>query len=260
MKNSVVMIGIGEMAGVFARGLLRIGYPVIPVTRDMSLQQVASEISAPECVIVGVAESDIHDVLAQIPVAWRDRLVLLQNELLPRDWQQHELNNPSVISVWFEKKKGQDFKVLIPSPVYGPHARLIHDGLASLDIPVNILANETELEYELVIKNVYILTTNIAGLEIATSKQDADVNDMWTTYQQLAREVANDVIDIQEHLTGKTFNRVQLIDGMVKAIKGDLEHKCMGRSAPARLARAISIADEAGLDIPKLREIAAKQA
>jgi hypothetical protein len=62
-------------------------------------------------------------------------------------------------------------------------------------------------------------------------------------------------MDIQEWLTGSTFDREQLIQGMVDAINGDLEHKCMGRSAPARLANAIAHADEAKLAVSKLREI-----
>ena len=33
MKSPVVLIGIGEMGGVFARGFLRAGYPVYPATR-----------------------------------------------------------------------------------------------------------------------------------------------------------------------------------------------------------------------------------
>ena len=86
-----------------------------------------------------MAEKDLHQVLNQIPAVWRDRLILLQNELLPHDWQQHELHNLTVISVWFEKKKGQDAKVIVPSPAYGPHAGLVHDALAHLDIPVQVL-------------------------------------------------------------------------------------------------------------------------
>jgi len=38
-------------------------------------------------------------------------------------------------------------------------------------------------------------------------------------------------------------------------MQGHLAHKCMGRSAPARLTRAIAIADEAKVEVPKLREI-----
>jgi hypothetical protein len=38
---------------------------------------------------------------------------MMQNELLPRDWAIHDFIDPTVISVWFEKKKGMDSKVLI---------------------------------------------------------------------------------------------------------------------------------------------------
>jgi len=71
--------------------------------------------------------------------------------------------------------------------------------------------------------------------------------------------VAGDVLDIQEYLIGEEVDRSALIEGMLRAFDGDPEHGCMGRSAPARLARAISIADEAGLDVPALRKIAAAQ-
>jgi len=255
MKQPIVTIGLGEMGSVFARGILRLGHPLFPVTRDMDIQQAAKEIAEPLFVLVAVAENDLHPVLEQIPTQWLDRIVLLQNELLPRDWQQYDgfkQNPPTVISVWFEKKKGQDSKVLIPSPVFGPHAQVIFDALATLDIPVKVVNSAKQMELELVIKNVYILTTNIAGLAIETG---ATVDNLWKQHQQLANDVANDVIDIQEHLTGKTFNRDALIEGMVEAMNGDLEHKCMGRSAPARLERALNIAENAKLNLKHLINI-----
>lgn len=250
MKKPVVLIGLGEMGGVFARGLLRSGHPVFPVKRGMDLAQMAQEISEPEAVIVAVAENDLHPALDAIPAAWRDRLVLLQNELLPRDWQQHQLENPTVISVWFEKKPGQDFKVLIPSPVYGPHAHLVAEALAAINIPTRVLGSAEELELELVIKNVYILTTNIAGLECGGT-----VSELWEKHERIARAVASDVIEIQTFLVGHSLEAKKLIAGMLHAFDGDPDHKCTGRSAPARLERALHQADEAGLAVAKLREI-----
>ena len=255
MKQTIVIIGLGEMGGVFARGFLRAGHPVYPVTRGDNLEQVAREIADPLMVLVAVAENDLHPVLENIPVVWRDRLCLLQNELLPRDWQQHTLDNPTVISVWFEKKKGRDAKVLIPSPVYGLHADIIKSSLESIDIPVNVLASDEDLAYELVRKNVYILTTNIAGLITGGT-----VRELWETNQELATRVADDVMDIQEWLTGSIVDRPRLIEGMLEAFEGDPEHNCMGRSAPARLARALSQADAAALPVETLREISQKTA
>jgi hypothetical protein len=68
--------------------------------------------------------------------------------------------------------------------------------------------------------------------------------------------VANEIISLQEQLAGQQLDRSQLIDGMVRAFNGDLEHKCMGRSAAARLQRALELADEYALDLPRLKEVA----
>ncbi len=254
MKSPVVVIGIGEMGGVFARGFLRAGYPVFPATRQSDLAEVARAIPTPELVLVAVAENDLHGVLEQLPPAWFQRIGLLQNELLPGDWEQYGFAQPTVISVWFEKKKGQDVRVLIPSPAFGKQAGLLQEALGSIDIPVRVLDSATELLFELVVKNVYIVTTNCAGLVTGGT-----VSELWANHRELAEAIAREVIRIQESLTGQSFDADALIQGMLNAFEGDPEHKCMGRSAPERLARAIRQADAAGLDVPRLREIAASQ-
>ncbi len=253
MKSPAVLIGIGEMGNVFARGLLRTGHPVYPVTRDTDLAATAMLLPSPELVLVAVAEDELHPLLQHLPAAWHARLALLQNELLPGDWQQYGYTRPTVISVWFEKKKGQDVKVLIPSPVYGPAAELLQASLGSLDIPVRILASEDELLFELVVKNVYIVTSNCAGLVTGGT-----VSELWANHRELADALAREVIQIQEALTGHHFQADELIAAMLKAFAGDPEHGCMGRSAPARLARALQQADTAGLAVPRLRDIAAR--
>ena len=251
MKKPVVIIGVGEMGGVFARGLLRSAYPVFPVVRDADIQQMAQHIADPELVLVAVAENDLHAVLEQIPANWRDVLVLLQNELLPADWQRHKLNNPTVISVWFEKKKGQDAKVIIPSPVFGPKADVIHDALASIDIASAVVDSAEALLFELVVKNVYILTTNISGLETG-----GNVGELWSQHRDTATAVANEVIQVQQALTGQQFDNEKLLDAMVKAFAGDPQHQCMGRSAPARLKRALDLAQQHNISVPKMSAIA----
>ncbi len=255
MKEPIVIVGIGEMAGVFSRGLLKLGHPVFPVTRGMDMEKLAKAIYEPALVLIAVGEDDLHPTLEKIPAVWRDRLGLLQNELLPRDWQRHDIANPTVVAVWFEKKKGQDYKVLIPSPVHGPAAPLIERALEALDIPVWELKNNDQLTFELVRKNVYILTTNIAGLELPAG---TDVETMWQQHQSLAREVADEVMAIQFKLIGADLDREQLIAGLVEGIDGDLRHQCMGRSAPGRLTRALQHADQFGLEVPTLRHIGEK--
>lgn len=255
MESPVILIGIGEMGGVFARGFLRSGHPVYPVIRHTDLAETARLLPAPELVLVAVAENDLHAVLEHIPAAWFQRIALLQNELLPADWQQYGFTQPTVISVWFEKKKGQDVRVLIPSPVFGPQAALLRQCLEGLDIPVRVLADEHELLFELVLKNVYIITTNCAGLVTGGT-----VSGLWSRHRELAEAVAREVIQIQESLTGSSIPADKLIAGMLEAFAGDPDHVCTGRSAPARLARALQQADAAGLAVPRLREIAASHA
>ena len=253
MKKPVVIIGIGEIGGVFARGFLKLGHPVYPVTRQTPIDDVATTVTDPELVMVAVGEKDLHPALETIPAPWRDRLVLIQNELLPRDWQQHHIDNPTIISVWFEKKPGMDAKVVVPSPVFGPNAGTVMAALDAVGLPAYVLDSPDALLFELVRKNLYILTTNIAGLEVG-----GNVSELWHEHGDLARAVAQDVLAIQAWLTGETLDEEKLIGAMVTAFDGDPQHGSMGRSAPARLERALKIADQAGLEVPTLRRISEK--
>lgn len=253
MKQPVVLIGNGEMGGVFARGLLRLGHPVYPVNHHDDLQAVAAEAPTPLMVLIAVGEADLPPLLAEIPDQWSDRLGLLQNELLPNDWQG--IDNPTVISVWFEKKRGMDAKVIIPSPVYGPHSQLLHDALATLEIPTRMLADSDQLQFELVVKNLYILTSNIAGLQVG-----GNVGQLWSDHQPFARELIADIISLQEAMTGSRFDHPQLISAVVTAFNGDTGHNCMGRSAPARLQRALENGRHLGLELPTLHTIASDTA
>lgn len=250
MKQTIVTIGIGEIGSVLARGFLRIGHPVYPVTRQSKLDELVNLIN-PVLVIIAVGEKDLDTTLTALPNQWRDRIVLIQNELLPSNWRPHELIDPTIISIWFEKKKGQDSKVLIPSPAFGPHSGLLKQALGSLDIPVNQLDNENDLLFELVVKNLYIVTTNVAGLKVG-----GNVGQLQNQHAALMHDVANEVLSIQETLTGSTFDNDALISAMQKAMDADPEHKCMGRSAPARLERALAQAAAANLAVPTLQGIA----
>jgi ketopantoate reductase len=250
MDKSVVIIGLGQLGRIFAGGLLRTGHTVIPVNRGDDMDIVAARHPEPDLVLVAVAEADLHHVLAALPPFWKDRLGLLQNELLPRDWQAHAVVEPTVISVWFEKKKGMDAKALLPSPIFGHQAGRLVTALAALDIPARTLASADDLLWELVRKNLYILTTNIAGLVTG-----GDVGTLWGQHRDLAEAVASDVLDIQDLLTGREHDRMRLMGGMLEAFEADPLHGCAGRTAPARLKRALGYADEAELAVTTMRRI-----
>lgn len=249
--RTVVIIGLGQLGRVFAGGLLRTGCQIVPVNRNDDMQQIAAANPQPHCVLVAVAEPDLHPVLAALPTSWRDRVALIQNELLPRDWEAHQISNPTIASVWFEKKQGADAKPLIPTPVHGPQAQLFCAALSAIDIPARSVESADQLLYELVRKNLYILTTNIAGIETG-----GNVGDLWAKHRSLAMEIADEVVDIQDWLTGRPHDRAKLLDGMIEAIEADPQHSCCGRSAPDRLQRNLGFANQADLSVPKLREIA----
>ncbi|MDP2963324.1 MAG: hypothetical protein Q8N54_11250 [Sulfurimicrobium sp.] len=250
MEKTIVIVGLGQLGRVFAGGFLRSGFVVVPVNRGDDLDIVAARHPEPLLVLVAVAEPDLHTVLAALPPQWKRRIGLIQNELLPRDWERHGVINPTVIPVWFEKKKGSDAKPLIPSPVFGPATEAVLAALQSIDIPCREIPSEQDLAYELVRKNVYILTTNIAGL-----RSGGNVGDLWRQQREFASSVAQEVVQIQDWLTGQKNDLARLIEGMAEAIEADPGHLCTGRSAPARLARALQHADEARLVVPILRRI-----
>ncbi len=250
--STVIVVGLGQLGRVFAGALLRAGHTVVPANRGDDLAVLAQRHPDLALVLVAVGENDLSATLAALPAIWKSRVALIQNELLPCDWEAHGHADPTVISVWFEKKKGTDARPLIPSPVAGPGAKLLVDALATVGLPAREVAAGEAMLFELVVKNVYILTTNIAGL-----RTGGTVSQLWTQHEAFARAVANEVMDIQDRLAGRAFDRTALIAGMLDAFAGDPEHGCTGRSAPARLARALGHADRFGLAVPTLRTLAA---
>lgn len=250
MEKTVVLIGLGQLGRVFAGGLLRAGFTVVPVNRSDDMDVVAAECAEPVVVLVAVAEADLDHALSALPPSWKKRVALLQNELLPRDWERHRIVSPTVLPVWFEKKRGSDPKPLLPTPIYGPQKETILAALRALELPCKRIANKEEMLYELVRKNLYILTTNIAGLRTGGS-----VGDLWHRHRDFVLVVQDEVMDIQDWLVKRKNDRGRLIKGLVEAIEADPDHLCTGRNAMARLRRAIAHADEAGVAVPILREV-----
>jgi hypothetical protein len=245
----VVIIGMGEMGGVFGRAFLTAGYPAYPVRRGDDLGELAAVVPAPALVLVTVGEDDLEAVLAALPVAWRGIVGLIQNELLPRTWEAHGIDTPTVAVVWFEKKPGTAVTVILPSPVAGPAAELVVGALGSIGIAAEVIAAD-ELVDALVAKNLYILTANIGGLHTGGS-----VSDVWND-RELADAVVREVLAIQESQVGSPIDHDRAVATMVSAFEADPGHAATGRSAPRRLDRALRHAEEAGIEVPALRAIA----
>jgi hypothetical protein len=251
-NNPAIIVGMGEMGGSFARGLLRLGHPIVPVLRNSPADKIADRYADPLLTLVTVGEADLDASLGALPDVWKGNVGLVQNELLPRSWKPYDIVDPTVAVVWFEKKPGRPEMPIIPTPIAGTGAGMLAEALATIDVPAFVVEDDAELLYELVRKNVYIITMNVGGLI-----SGGNVHDLWYNHRDLAEDVARDVIAVQGWLTGADLDADRYLVGMVQAVDADPEHGATGRSAPARLARAIGFADEAGLAVPKLREISA---
>ncbi len=251
MDKTIVIIGIGELGGEFARGFLRCGYAVHPVTRHMSIAEQATIIPNPALVLVAVPEAQLDTILAQIPLPWKKRLCLIQNELLPEHWLSHQIQNPTVAVVWFEKKIGMALTNILYTPVYGPHSALVLQALAEINIPGKLLTDDNELLYELLRKSLYIFTVNICGLV-----ENTTVKQLWYDNTGLARSVAEEIIQILLAVTGSAISSDKLIHGMVEGIDDCPGRYCQGRRAKPRLERALQLADSYQIACPVLKKIA----
>ncbi len=250
MDKPVGIIGIGEMGGVFARGFLKSGHPVYPVNREMDYEKVAKEIPDPAFVLISVAEKDLTGALKKLPNAWKGKAGLLQNELLPYIWEAEDIASPTVMAVWFEKKRGRDVKVILPTAVHGPNAQAVKAALDSLDISCTVINDEKRMLFDLIKKNVYVLTINIAGLKV-----NGTVGELWENHRNLAEQVAGEIMDIQECLTRGELPREKLFEEVIQAFHKAPEHTCKGRAALDRLARALSQAEMCGIHTPVLKTI-----
>ncbi len=249
-KKPIVIVGIGQMGGVFARGFLSADYPVYPVTLDMDMKNAAKEIPEPVFVLLAVPENVISSVLQDVPDVWKDKLGLLQNELLPYVWEEQGITYPTAMSVWFEKKKGQGIKVLLPTPVYGPNADIVKTGLGAIDIPCIILPNTNALLMELVKKCLYVFTINIAGIKVGGT-----TGKLWAGHRNLVKSIINEVLDILGFLSKETVDRDKLISFMADILPKVPDHNCHGRVAEDRLDRLLVHAKEAEINAAVLKSI-----
>ena len=232
--SDVVVVGMGELGRVFADGFARAGHTVHPVIRSTSMASVSAHLPAPSLVLIAVGEADLAHVLETLPSAWRDRAALLQNELRPEVWRKY-LVDPTLAVVWFEKKAGRDLKPILNTNLIGPHATLLRDALDALAIPCVVEHGHDALRRALVLKNAYILVTNIAGLTHATTTGGL-LHEHGEVFEALARKV----ILVELALFDASINEAEIREithALRAAFLADPNHALRGRTAEARAAR-----------------------
>ncbi len=252
--EDVVVMGLGQMGAVFSHAALRAGQRVTPALRKTSIEELGQALPAPESVVVAVGEQELAGALASLkaaPEAYRRRALLLQNELLPGVWAEQGIEDPTVAVVWFEKKQNTAVRPIRSTPIAGPQRERWVKALGALGIPAHAIEGEALL-FELVAKNVYILTSNIAGLKVGGS-----VGELLSKHRPLALDVAKEVCAVQAALTGQVLDVDALFAHYEESVAADPDHGCRGRSAPSRLERMQHQAQEMGVPIPRCDVIAA---
>lgn len=247
-KEPCVVIGMGQLGSLFAVGFLRLGHPVYPLLRSDDPASLAERLQ-PRLVLAAVGEKDLPGVLKTLPSAWRDRVVLLSNELLPHIWQAYQLQDPTVISVQFEKKDAKPPGIDRPSPVYGPLAETIKQALETWGIPTRRLMDQESMTRELVVKNLYILTLNLAGL--ATGGSAAELLDQ---YRGLLDEVWEELFAVQQAMVDFPLNRKELKHATLDYLSV-APARGAGRSAAERLERTLKHAHAHAVPVPTLEKI-----
>lgn len=263
VPDKVVIIGVGQLGRAFADAFLRSGVTVVPVLRRQSIRSVTAQAPDAELVLVAVGEDDLSDALADIPDAHLDRVVLLQNELRPDQWQRRypEQLAPSTLIIWFEKKGFQAPKGLRPS-VFHPQGaltggqQLVLSAFHKLDQDVQTITCVSEFHQQLVIKNLFILALNLVGL-----KTGGSAGQLLTEHRRTLDVMLDELLLLEDRLferagfPGMASHHDLLRAGLEAAIQSDPEHGSRGRSAPQRLERTLKLAASVGLNLPHLASL-----
>ncbi|MCL4495173.1 MAG: hypothetical protein M1294_10230 [Firmicutes bacterium] len=249
MSAQAVIVGMGQLGRTLGEGLLLNGITVTPVLRSTAIDTALN----PQTVILATGEDDLGPALKKVPQNWKERsVVLLQNELLPPQWKEHGISEPTVFVVWFERKQGKPITPLLPSRVYGPQQDVIRSAMDSLAIPCEVTRDETEILTELMIKNAYIWATNIASLEVGRMT----TGELYQQHSALVEALVQESVAVQNAVMGESFPVGEVLERVNQALLADTSHNAGGRSAKRRLERFLVQAHKMGVAVPQAQSIA----
>jgi ketopantoate reductase len=259
--RELVIIGVGELGTLFGGGALRVGARVTPITRTMSAVEVLRDVAVGTPVLISVGENALPDVLATLPAAHRDAVVLLQNELFPSTYQAHGLT-PSVLVPWVLQKRGMPTIVARPSPIYavaprGPVSEghdlsaLFAQIFDALSLAHVRLTNQQELAQALVDKYAFLLTINALGLSTDRTLGmwlQEDAPQVWDICAEATR--------LGEALVAAPVDAEQARSATQEAMIALAHMPARGRTARERVTRALGHAVRLRLSLPALARIA----
>jgi hypothetical protein len=250
-EGPTLVVGVGELGRVFAYGMLRLGITVVPVLRSTPSSVFVTHQDHAALCLVCVGEAELPALLDTAGRMFADRLVLVQNDLHPSDWESRGLPLPTVAVVWFEKKPGREPHVLSSTVVLGPHADRVVRALQVQGIEAHAEPDLERLHFELALKNLYVLTSNSVGLVAG-----GDVGTLWHEHRPLVERVMADVLALEAALLSQPLPEQALCLEFERIVRDDPRHAAAGRTARERLLSARARARRIGVRTPALDEIA----
>ena len=246
----LVVVGLGQLGRLFATGALARGVRVTPVLRGVDPGAVLAPL--PDVpILLAVGEHDLEPVLRAIAPARRRDAILVQNETFPPDWRPL-VPDPTVAVVWLNAKPGRPLQVARSTAVRGRHAALVCALHAPLDVPCRLLDDDAQLARELVAKYALILAVNALGL-----RSDETVGTWLARDEPLVRRLVADARRLGEARLGDRVDDADAAeDAALEAMQALATMPARGRTARARVDRALALGRTLGVSLPALAAFA----
>jgi hypothetical protein len=241
--RDIVVFGLGQLGQLYGSAALRAGIRVTPITRGVSPQAVLTALPEETPVLLAVGEEALAGALDELGAR---PTILLQNELFPSAWERRG-STPTVMVPWLLKKAGQPLTVPRSTQVFGAQAELVEALHAALGIACERLPNVQALHQALVDKYAFILTINALGL-----LRDRTLA-IWLAEDPLrVRALAEEAATLGERLCGTSIDRARTIQAVLEGMRNLSSMSARGRTARARIDRALAHAAQLGLELPEL--------
>jgi hypothetical protein len=249
--RDLLVWGVGELGRWLGGAALRAGLRVTPLTRDGSPQEILAALPTETPLLVAVGEDALDGVLAAVPHARAQDVVLLQNELFPAQWRARGIE-PSVMVPWLLKKRGEPELVGRPSRLYGKHVGLLGALHDVLGVPWVRIDDGAALPQALVDKYTFILTINALGL-----LKDRTLGGWLREDPRRVDALAREAAQVGALRCEAAIDAHQSVVATLEAMGVMAGISARGRTARARFERGLRIAREHGLGVPELAKIEA---
>jgi hypothetical protein len=249
--DDLVVWGPGELGRWFGGAALRLGMRVTPITRGMNAREAMAGLDHETPILVAVGEDDLEAVLASVPDVRKGSLLLLQNELFAPTWQRHHVR-PTVLVPWLLKKRGQPELVGRATRVHGVHADLVAALHRVLGVPCVTLEEASSVHQALVEKYAFILTINARGLV-----HEVTLGALFELEPTRIKMLSAEATRLGAALSQASIDESASVSATIEGMRALATISARGRTAAARVKRALGHAQALGIAMPELGALAA---